>query len=243
MSAGRSTFRKQLVDILKHLLYDSAVEPFLFTNSPGTVALEHATANKALSIFSFELRSALLGNFVHNTSNTNTAPTPRTLLQPPSTLDIPFLSFMDLPLPFSPNVAKIFGTCHLHTMTSPEFLEDGEWAGYYCFSIPRADNVHFDPPMSRIRFVTSRHSADSRTLGLSADGIDSVGSFHLQGEINSETGRVIIRKEYNHGVPWAWDWFSIMTPFGIVGSWGRQDWGGWFWLWKTSWSGGDQGSS
>jgi hypothetical protein len=238
----RAFSTEERIRILRHPLYNSFEAQSISAHSPEIVALKHTIANRAVGVFSFDLRCALLGNRVHNFGNLNAHPVSRTLLQPPTTIEFPFLAFMNLPLPFSPNAIENFGTCHLSTMTSPAFIEDGEWAGYYCSSIPRADNVHFDPPMTGIRFVTSSRAYDPRKSGLSADGIDGIGAFHLQGEIDSDTGRILMRKQYSVGRGWGWDWFSMMTPFGIVGSWGSSASGGWFWLWKTKWQDGDQGS-
>lgn len=241
----RSAFQEELWFTLKQFLYDLDDLSLRSTLRPEIVALKHTTANKAVGIFSFELRYALSTNRVYNLSIpiANTPPASRILLKPPTTLNIPFHSFMDLPLPFSPNANEAFATCHLRTMTSTEFLQDGEWAGYYCFNgLRNQENVHFDPPMTGIRFVACEHDTEPKRLFLVAAGIDSVGSFHLQGDIDSETGKVMIMKQYSNGDHWSWAWHCLMTPFGIVGSWGSREWGGWLWLWKTDWLGADRGS-
>ncbi|KAF3171476.1 hypothetical protein TWF788_009697 [Orbilia oligospora] len=54
----------------------------------------------------------------------------------PLAIDIPFESFMKLPLPFK-SEPKDFASCHLEIMTSKEFLEDGAWMGFNGYGLPR----------------------------------------------------------------------------------------------------------
>jgi hypothetical protein len=228
-----------LVSTLDYLLLDPeeiariAAHPDLPAHSPEQTVAKQTHANKAVSIFSVNLRYAITNGDIHVLGRGNLSSL-ATSIMPPFTHDIPFPSFMNLAPPFSPDAAARLSTCHLSTMTSPEFLEDGEWAGYYCF-FPRANTIHFDPPMSGIRFSTSRAAADPRRLSLASDGVDGVGPFHLSGEVDPETRSIVMTKRY-HG--FGWNWYCVMTPYGIVGSWGEEFWGGWLWLWKTSWVGG-----
>jgi hypothetical protein len=230
------TIRQRLLGALRQPLYASAGSTLSSTShSAKELAARQRGANAALGMFHFELCRALAINSIRIHNNFTYNPAASTaFLPPPSSFDIPFLSFMDLPLPFSSDAAKEFGLCHLRTMTRPEFLEDGEWAGYYCYSSPTPRVIDFDAPMLGIRFVTRRSNVNSTTLGLSAAGVDSIGGFSLHGEIDVESGVATMRKQYVTGT--AWDWHCVMTPFGIVGSWGRQRFGGWFWLWKANWA-------
>ena len=120
-------------------------------------------------------------------------------------------------------------------MTSAAFLSAGEWVGYYCYGAAR---LRFDAPMRGIRFTAHEHN-ENGTVKLSATGAgDGVGGFGLYGEVVRESGRVLLTKRYtNHGT--VWDWCAVMTPCGIVGSWGRRSlgvgFGGWLWLWKAEW--------
>jgi hypothetical protein len=242
----RELLRWRLLSVLRRVLFETNEAHIVTLSNHLVVARKHSMANTAVGLFSFHLRKTLLGT-IRNLSNSShpPPPSPIALLHPPTTTDIPFASMMDLPLPFTLHATENFATCHLRTMTSREFLENGTWAGYYCFSMPRIDNnsLRFDPPMSGIRFRISRHPSQPGTWMMAGDGVDGVGAFVLLGEIDSETGRIVMKKQYQIGVTWAWDWCAVMTPFGIVGSWGRPDYGGWFWLWKTEWVGGDRGPS
>jgi len=71
---------------------------------------------------------------------------------------------------------------------------------------------------------------------LSAQGAaDGIGNFDLTGEINQQSGMITMEKRYNDNTSWRWT--AVMTPFGIVGHWGRAGRvGGWLWLWKASWN-------
>jgi hypothetical protein len=68
--------------------------------------------------------------------------------------------------------------------------------------------------------------------GNSLSGIDSVAGFTLEGSV-AANGDVQMRKDYSG---FNWDWRASMTPFGIVGRWGRgNNPHGHFWLWKKEW--------
>ena len=155
----------------------------------------------------------------------------------PTALDIPFHTMMDLPLPFTPEAAEKFTSCHLERMATPDFLEDGEWVGYYsAFSGRITKPPKFDPPMHRIRFSVTRHNTKPKeTLILTGKGVDRVGPFHLRGTLSVGTGHLVMGKEYQN-VDIYWDWRGILTPHGIVANWGHRNGGGWVWLWKASWT-------
>ena len=157
--------------------------------------------------------------------------TPAQSMIVPTACDISCGKLMDLPLPFSPNAAKDFTDCHLSKMTSRQFLEDGEWTGF-CSNVIGYET--FDPPMHGIRFVGSQILNSSDLLSLHASGVDSVGQFDLDGMIAQKSGRIWLEMRYKgrHG----WFWCCVMTPFGIVGTWGEGSFThGWIWLWKTAW--------
>ena len=157
----------------------------------------------------------------------------------PTPTDIPLHLMLNVPLPFTSSASVEMLSCHLAKMTTVKFLEDGEWAGFY--SVPyvprggRDDAVYFDPPMHGIRFIATAQCGDPTVISLHGTGADAIGAFDIEGQIAPETGNMNLRKTYSGGDP-AWDWICIMTPVGIVGSWGQRDFGGWIWLWKTSWT-------
>lgn len=158
----------------------------------------------------------------------------------PTSTSIPFHLMMEVPLPFSHNVTMEFASCHLARMTTVDFLEDGEWAGYYSVShagVGGACFLHFDPPMHNISFVATANGDSPTTLNLHGTGEDGESAFALDGFISPRTGQIMLQKVYSGGHP-AWDWTCIMTPMGIVGSWGQSDYGGWIWLWKVGWTAG-----
>lgn len=151
----------------------------------------------------------------------------------PDSYSIPFSDFMDLPLPFTEDATENFATCHLRQMTEPSFLEDGEWAGYYSVDIGEESTTTFDPPMHNIRFIVGEPNEESLPI-VGTGGRDGVGSFTLDGVMDSNTGALMIKKDYdNYGPHWIWTGF--LTPFGIIASWGTATWGGWVWLYKEEW--------
>ncbi|KAK3061224.1 hypothetical protein LTS18_006749, partial [Coniosporium uncinatum] len=119
------------------------------------------------------------------------------------------------------------------------FLQDGEWTGYYCYASPMfGQGTPFDPPMVGVRFDVTDVAHDSNQYGLHSDGQDACGKFKLEGRLFRDSGVLALRKTYTPGP--TWHWAALMTPFGIVGSWGQASWGvgnGWVWLWKREWCG------
>lgn len=238
-SGALNLTRNELLLVFKLPLYNYAEAPLVSPENQEMVITKHATANRAAGIFNRELQTAMHANRIPTFRNVPAVPAASVV--PPAVSNIPLFSVMDAPSPFPSKADGTFGMRHLRLMTSCKFLEEGEWAGYYCYSrdLRGTDanlQVHFDQPMHGIRFSTSTQIDDPTTLEVYATGMDDLDGFHLTGEISSQTGRVILRKRYAHGV--VWDYFGLMTPFGIVGSWGRDSWGGWFWLWPVAWSEG-----
>jgi hypothetical protein len=146
----------------------------------------------------------------------------------PSPYKIPFRDLLGTPIPFSSILLS--GISHLPVMASAAFLVSGEWVGYYNYSKVLA--ARWDPPMKEIRFTAD---PDAGPFALKASGTDNVGGFTLEGTVN-ESGKVKLRKTYiGQDIYWVWD--ASMTPFGIVGTWGRETLPyGDFWLWKREWS-------
>lgn len=151
----------------------------------------------------------------------------------PTAADIDFHSMRDLPPPFCPYAPRAMESRHLPMMTSKRFLEDGEWTGLYCCSLGRGRPISWDPPMRGIHFTTRIDPDAPGKIFLAGSGTDRVGSFMLEGCLHSEDGLCTMSKEYGPHHRWFWD--AYMTPFGIVGTWGSFEWGGWVWLWKASW--------
>lgn len=159
----------------------------------------------------------------------------------PTPTDIPLHLMLDVPLPFTSSASVEMLSCHLAKMTTVKFLEDGEWAGFYSMSYSplrgRDESVCFDPPMHGIRFVATAQRGDPTVISLHGTGEDAIDAFDLEGKMAPETGNINMRKTYSGSHPaWDWDWVCIMTPVGIVDSWGQKNYGGWIWLWKTGWT-------
>lgn len=153
---------------------------------------------------------------------------------PPSPGKMPLWTLMGLSMPYSG--VHSLGDGHLKTMTSASFLQDGEWVGYYSTGLVVDNRARFDPPMQDIRFRAIPEASDifPDHVELEADGFDNVGTFSLSGFVH-ENGTASFVKTYSAGHSWEWD--AWMTPFGIIGAWGRNSRSfGNFWIWKKDWS-------
>lgn len=155
---------------------------------------------------------------------------------------IPFAEFMDVPNVFR-NSAERFTTCHYQHMTSPGFLS-GRWMGYYSDQRRfrrRNRMVHIDAPMQNIQMIVHEPTEEARTrLRISAiidretKGYDACGDFRLSGRVR-EDGLVSVAKQYL-GSAISWTWTGRITPFGIVGVWGDDSFGGYLWIFKEEWT-------
>ncbi|KAL6720920.1 hypothetical protein ACLMJK_000019 [Lecanora helva] len=156
---------------------------------------------------------------------------------PPSELVIPTVQslgsqcIVDFPLPFTESPKGEIATLHLKRTTDQEFLTNGDWTGIYAMSFSHWESIHFDPPMRDVRFTATPDPAHPRIVEFRAIGWDHIGDFKLDGRMNQATGAIKAQKSYN-APGHQFDWSCLMTPFGIVGSWGAFPWGGWVWLWK-----------
>ena len=203
---------------------------------PAMLMQKRVRALIAVGVFSLFLRKAIESGGIRSPVYVLQQPA---VIAVPTPTDVPLHSMLDVPLPFTSGASVEMLSCHLAKMTTVKFLEDGEWAGFY--SVPyfpwgvRDDAVYFDPPMHGIRFIATAQCGDPTVISLHGTGEDAIGAFDLEGKITPETGNINLRKTYSGGDP-AWDWVCIMTPVGIVGSWGQRAYGGWIWLWKTGWT-------
>jgi hypothetical protein len=178
---------------------------------------------------------------------------------------IPFSSFVpeEFLLPFAGQFFRSPETSYLKTMTSREFLEDGEWVGFFGHST-RLDNPSWAAPLVDIRFTTSVHEpeqapaqggqstdastdTDSTSEGVEILDIEFNGaivedlepeaqrmSFKLSGQIRS-SGRIDM--VWTGEVAQPYEWNSWMTPFGMVGFWGTNNSDhGPVWIWKKAWT-------
>ncbi|KAF1998531.1 hypothetical protein P154DRAFT_577875 [Amniculicola lignicola CBS 123094] len=158
-------------------------------------------------------------------------------------------SFMIIP-PVYTGSAEAFLTCHIQAMRSCDFLE-GDWVGFYTDN--RNDNTRLIEAMTDINLCTRDQTEDeldlwpraTSVIDKTSTGRDSIGTFTLSGTVTPD-GRVYMVKRYTQG--WEWHWRGSLTPFGIVGIWGRDEFmlrersawfsvGGYFWIWKKEWCG------
>jgi hypothetical protein len=151
---------------------------------------------------------------------------------------IPFAEFMDLPSVYNSS-AGLFATCHTRQMTTPEFLT-GRWAGYYTDHRFGNRSIIVDAPMQNIQMVVSEPTEEARTrlrirahIERETRGYDQHGDFRLTGRVR-EDGLVSVAKQYL-GPGDSWTWTGQITPFGIVGVWGHNSFGGYFWIFKEVW--------
>jgi hypothetical protein len=197
-------------------------------------------AYKALPVIYHELLLEIERGIIKDRFTEMAMPAPARLPLPPTAFDIPFSSLMDVPVPFSLGCAEMFSYCHLPVMTSPEFIESGEWTGYYGIHLnqPFADSPRsrFDVPMEGIKFSVTTHEAEPGILNLRSNGklVDSRGAFHFEGQIWRDSGKINLRKCCEND-PIETHLQALLTPFGIIAS-RHEGVGHWMWLWKSKWS-------
>ena len=173
-------------------------------------------------------------------------------ISPPSISAMPLQPLRDdydLPLPFSGQFDHWLED-QVKCMAAEEYITTGHWQGYYTYFGHfhlAASARQFDPPMKNIQFT--RDSLDGLELVASGapdslyvvaeDCHDGIDSFTVKGSMMKIDGDMRFKgtKTYTHGRNY-WDWNLRMTPFGLVGFWGRASSQGFrrngsMWLWKV----------
>ncbi|KAF9693560.1 hypothetical protein EKO04_008255 [Ascochyta lentis] len=152
---------------------------------------------------------------------------------------IPFSKLLNVPKIYHRS-AELFTTCHYKYMATPDFLS-GRWMGYYSDHRITDRMPQVDPPMQNIDMLVHEPTEEARTrLRISAvidrgtRGYDAHGDFLLSGRVR-EDGLVSVAKQYL-GLGISWTWTGRITPFGIVGVWGMNSFGGYFWIFKEEWA-------
>jgi hypothetical protein len=214
----------------------------------------HTLANKAVGLFSMDLRSALAANRTAN-------PDPTGLAHPPSAFDIPFQFFMRLPKPFTQGCAEAFSTCHLSVMASPSFFEDGEWTGYFSFTGKMGregifltnPRDHFDgvggetnrtwlsqpnPPLPftierSIRFQVVRTVNPHYFVVHSNYFYSQLRTHIMEMTVETQTGLISIVHRNHLDVLPSGAIQAVITPFGIISGLTEDIW---LWLWKKDWT-------
>ncbi|KAI8088778.1 uncharacterized protein BX664DRAFT_296123 [Halteromyces radiatus] len=148
-----------------------------------------------------------------------------------------------------------------HFVSEAHHIE-GDWLGYYSFVDPEDVATEaedwFDGPMRlSIRIVpledhhhhhhhhhqsSNRHDAfpsmhlqECPLTKFEGTGVDNLGSFTVVGLIDdTEDGQVTWEKTYvESGETWEYSG-RFALPMGICGRWGDEEYGGPWWMWKTS---------
>lgn len=185
----------------------------------------------------------------------------------PKNEELPIRSMNDtysLPLPFANRKDSISSAkhdeCsdwnhwfHAHSRAmfeSDDLLTNGSWCGYYTYFRQSSLAGHVDPPMKNIAFqIVGKTLASSRSeVSLQAvDAYEGSGRFKVSGTM-SLVDRAVRFRARKVRAEQTWYWDCQLTPFGIVGFWGREgmysdsdDRQGTVWLWKEEWTGGDRG--
>ena len=111
-----------------------------------------------------------------------------------------------------------------------EHLTSGTWTGYYTCAFTGIFS-RLDPPMRSIKFeVTKEMSSSVEVRAINAR--DGVGRFNISLEVSKRDGRFHGEKKYEGNT--RWEWYGMVTPFGVFASWGVDWYGGHIWLWKDS---------
>lgn len=224
--------RHSLLDVLRTKLL-SAARPSWGNHS--AISNVYCKALKAQGIMSLVFRETLIkGSIWYQPRTIHHYASSTADIAVPATETIDFHHLMDMPLPFTTDATAQFQYCHLPKMTSKHFLEDGEWAGvYYARTRGGSNFPRFAPPMHNVRFRVNLDPAQPFFVSLEASGRNGLGEFSLRGRMEKESGQMTLEQVYTGGTQ-KWDWTCMMTPFGIVGSWGdRRQFRGWTWLWKV----------
>lgn len=175
------------------------------------------------------IREALAKGTVRETCKDTPSPQ-KPKISVPTTENINFFDLMDILLPFAADGPAKIPYCHLPIMTSKAFLEEREWEGF-CTLSNGIYELRIEYPMRGMRFVVS-DDPERPWQTLQANGEDGISTFSLSGRLAPDTGELRMVKAYTDGTL-EWNWTCMMTPFGIVGSWGTNSLGDWLWLWKV----------
>jgi hypothetical protein len=185
-------------------------------------------------------------------------------IEPPIFSQIPLRPLNEsyyLPAPFSRTGLDILGGStssfsswdswydlhNLAALQNPSYFTTSKWAGYYMFS----ENLTtpMDPPMMDVSFRVVSTETEAAGSGhtfiqlRAEDAYDGLDRFDVTVTVScvDREVRFLGHKKYRNR-PEAWRWDCRLTPFGIVGVWGRNDSEGRFhaygpvWLWKSDWT-------
>ncbi|KAF2094982.1 hypothetical protein NA57DRAFT_80147 [Rhizodiscina lignyota] len=180
----------------------------------------HVKALKALGVLGVELKSAVHTGKLKPIDTTVNGPpdatNPMNVSIPirilTSVIDIPFAEFMNLPVPFDRASADQLRRCHLSTMTTNEFIQDGTWTGIIYW--PGAFQYLLPFELSTIP-----DDADADVLELKSDRVFSLslnGYFRITLRKSSGVALISFEKSANDRFPLPWQ--GVLTPFGFIGS-------------------------
>lgn len=171
-------------------------------------------------------------------------PPPPPNLPPPTSSQIPFSTFMALPLPFSAECVTNFNTCHMQSMCITSFIEAGTWTGHHLFvSHDTEEPANFICPVDGVQFSSFPEQPDTerRRMRSNRSFINPMGQFSFELDFKEGEGLLQLTTVYSQRGPIDLQFQGAMTPFGIVATFGfTQPIAGrqthWLWLWKSEWT-------
>lgn len=213
------------------------------------IAMQHALANAAVACFCSELRIALCGEKTISENFDGCA-------YPPSTAEIPLPKLLALPVPFSDNAIDAFTSCHVASMTTPDFFTQDEWTGYFSTrgdwrSVYHGVGGYCDEAVRNGRRASVCGPAVESVVRFkvvkswpNGDFVLRSNRFHTPADqhvltlfVERQTGRLTALLD--NPCPLTESTLdvqarnAVVTPFGIVH--GVRP-GEWMWLWKSRWS-------
>jgi hypothetical protein len=179
----------EIVDILDEL-FDLETFPWVrrpdywprFHDPRASLTQLLSAAYKALSMIRYELLKAITEDKVDKrwyAPGVIPPPSPPNPL-PPMASQIPLLTTMPLPPPFSKNSMKSLEEYGIASTCAPEFITAGSWTRY-CMTVTGngAVSATSDIPMSEVQFSVVENGTDGLEFRSNGDLLDITGPFSL----------------------------------------------------------------
>jgi len=185
-------------------------------------SLMFSLAYKGFRAFFYELRVSLRRGeiFNRNLQHPLLVAFYANLPWPPTPQSIPLASSIAVHEPFSTNTANMFTTANLPSIATAEFMDAGEWVGYYyCGPSERDGSDRFGVPIRGIKFTTVLDEADSSVLVFRSNGghHDKMRIFDIRGRLYTSFCKVDLVKWSTSALGSLIAFLAVLTPFGIIG--------------------------